>query len=193
VCGEDLFCLLGEEDGVGLCGGLPALADANEEEPNQSAEDANQIAEPSLVAAALTEDDGFDVFAFTVDADSRVVVATGGPLGCPGDTRIYRVDEETLAAQGIEAAIAANLSDNDDFQGSWCSLLVDDVDAGTHFYIITYFSPADFEYQAVFNSIPLVGDGERCDVTELENACGDELECVDPEGDNDGVCGGVDP
>jgi len=190
ICEPGTFCLQDEVDGVGVCEALPAAVEIDEVEPNETRDDANAVAGRAVVSAGLTDEDAYDVYAYTIDADARVFVSTGGPLGCPGDTRLFRVDADVLGADGVVAAVGAALAENDD-AGSLCSALAEDLGAGTHFYVVSYFDADTFDYQVLFDSIPVLPEGDRCDVTEFENVCAGGLICLDEDGDNDGLCDGL--
>ena len=192
ICGGSMSCLMGEMDGVGACGRLPVPELIAEVEPNQTAAEATAVAPGQGVEASLDEEaDLFDVFVVTLEADAWLMVRTGnGAGGCPGDSRLYRVDAAILDADGDEAATNADnrLAYNDDF-GGVCSRLLEFLPAGDHHFLVDEFgrnSPLDYVLTA--RIVEAVAADGRCDALGVENICGMGHECTDDDDDNDGVC-----
>ena len=198
VCWGEQICLMTEDDGDGVCGYLWDEP-VPEVEPNHTtAEAAVQVFDlGSSVVADLSvpgeadPEDFFDVFALVLDEPAMVIAETSdGMGGCPGDTRLYRIDGAILDADGVDAAVTGALAENDDGPNAPCSRLEEMLEAGTHYFLVDESSrdEAVDNYVLALYTVPVLNEDERCDVWGVQNTCDEGLECIDQHNDTDGRC-----
>ena len=196
-CAEGLFCNMSDVDGVGVCENS-ALEFVEEIEPDSTSEEAGlMLLNPgSVVHASLTPVmDVYDVFVLEVLETSLVNIDTSDNMGgCPGDTQLTMIDPNIMDEEGIsEAASFSNrLGFNDDGGVGLCSILSLELEPGTYYFAVNEFlRDGALDYYIRFWIPEYLGAGERCDAEGVINQCGEFLECVDENEDNDGIC--IDP
>ncbi|MCA9546404.1 MAG: DVUA0089 family protein, partial [Myxococcales bacterium] len=193
-CDEGLGCMPGDEAGIGVC--APMAMAMDEVEPDSTTADAllgAATGSADIAAALFVDVDATDVFALVLETPAVVTAFTGnGEGGCPGDTRLYRIDGDVLDDEGVDAAVAAanRLAFDDDGGAGACSRLSQTLEAGTHYFLVDEFGrntdiPA---YTLSFRVSPILPEGAMCDAAGVYNACGEGLDCVDDDQDNDGMC-----
>ncbi len=153
TCAPSLLCLMGEADGVGVCGPLFGAPVPEVEPEGTPAEAAQAPVQPTVIIDAhIDGGDVTDTFALQLDEASRVRVSTGSPAGCPADTRLFRIPADAASA---DLGIASALAGDDDGGEDRCSLLVEDLDAGLHLYVVEPFNRGEsFDYQLTAQALP---------------------------------------
>ncbi|MGK0358272.1 MAG: cysteine-rich repeat protein, partial [Bradymonadia bacterium] len=121
--------------------------------------------------------DGDDLFTFSTDAASTVLLETGdGAGGCPNDTRmeLFRIDENGVRADRVF---------NDDSGVGACSLISSDLAAGTYVVRVDGFGNRAIDayilnVQFIVCGDGAVGGGEECDDGNVDAGDGCAADCT---------------
>ena len=149
---------------------------------------------------AFEGDGEVDVFAVEVERPERVRVwITENGVNCPTgldfDPILYWIDNDTLADQGVDAAIDNALWTNNDGGDGFCSQIEVDMWPGeTYYFALSELGRRDaLDYWFHVSQRDSIPEGTLCDPAGLVGACSPSDTCWDPEvdfgaTDGDGQC-----